>query len=54
MISAKEYFAQYLSWERSESNLRTAKKSYEPYSAMDLSTLRAEAEAENPAAQEEL
>lgn len=54
MISAKEYFEQYLSWARSESSLRTAKKTYEPYSAMDLETLQAEAGAENPAAQEEL
>ena len=54
MISAKDYFEQFLSWKRSESNLRTAPQTYEPYSTMDLKTLTAEAEAENPGAQQEL
>ncbi len=54
MISAKEYFERYLSWQRSESNLRTAGKTYESYTTMDLSDLRPEAEAGNPAAQQEL
>lgn len=54
MIGAKDYFEQYLAWKRSESNLRTAKYTYEPYSTMDLETLILEAEHENPGAQEEL
>lgn len=54
MLSAKEYFEQYLSWKRSESNLRTAAQSYETYSTMELAALQAEAEAGNPGAQEEL
>ena len=54
MISAKEYFEQYLSWQRSESNLRTAGKTYESYTAMSLADLQPEAEAGNPAAQQEL
>lgn len=54
MISANEYFEKYLSWQRSESNLRTAGKTYESYTTMDLATLKPEAEAGNPAAQQEL
>lgn len=54
MIGAKEYFEQYLAWKRSESNLRTAKFTYESYSTMDLETLRAETEQGNPGAMEEL
>lgn len=54
MLSAKEYFEQYLSWQHRESNLRTAAQSFETFSAMELTDLRAEAEAGNPAAQEEL
>ncbi len=54
MITAKEYFEQYLSWQKATSNLRTAPSSYEPFSSMDLQTLQLEAEAENPGAMEEL
>ncbi len=54
MISAQEYFEKFLSWQRSESSLRSAKQSYEPYSSLDLETLQAEANAKNPAAMEEL
>lgn len=54
MISAKEYFEQYLSWQSRQSNLRTAAPTYESYSTMELSTLKAEAEAGSPGAQEEL
>ena len=54
MISAKEYFEEYLTWKKKESNLRSAKYSYESYSSLDLEDLIAEAEAENPGAQEEL
>lgn len=54
MISANEYFEKYLSWQRSESNLRTAGKIYESYTTMDLAALNAEAGAGNPAAQQEL
>lgn len=54
MISPKEYFEQYLSWQSRQSNLRTAAPTYESYSTMDLATLQAEAEAGSPGAQEEL
>lgn len=54
MISAKEYFENYLTWQRRESSLRSAKLSYESYAALDLEDLRAEAEAGTPGAQEEL
>lgn len=54
MITAKDYFEQYLSWQRATSNLRSAASSYETYSTMELSALQPEAEAGNPGAQEEL
>lgn len=54
MISAKEYFEQYLSWARFDSNLRSAKKSYDPFSSMDRETLELEAQQESPGALEEL
>lgn len=54
MISAKEYFDNYLAWKRSESNLRTAPQTYESYTAMELPTLQAEAQAGSPGAQQEL
>ena len=54
MIDPKTYFETYLSFQSSESSLKTAKKSYRPYSALDLESIQAEAEAENPGALEEL
>lgn len=54
MISAKEYFEKYLTWKRSDSNLRTASFSYESYASLDLQTLQQEAQQDNPSAQEEL
>ena len=54
MISAKEYFEEYLTWKRRESSLRSAPFTYKSYSSLDLETLTAEAEAGNPGAQEEL
>ncbi len=54
MITAKEYFETYLSWQHNSSNLRSAKASYESFSAMDLEVLQAEAEAGSPGAMEEL
>ena len=54
MISAKEYFEEYLTWKKKESNLRSAKYSYESYTSLDLEDLIPEAEAGNPGAQEEL
>ena len=54
MISAKEYFEKYLTWKRSESNLRSASFSYESYASLDLETLQQEAQQDNPSAQEEL
>lgn len=54
MITPKDYFEKYLSWKRSDSGLRSAKASYAPFSALDLESLTAEAEAESPGAQEEL
>jgi TPR repeat protein len=54
MVTAKEYFENYLAWERRDSNLRSASVTYVPYSSMELEDLTPEAEAGNPAAQEEL
>ena len=54
MITPKEYFENYLSWKRSDSGLRSAKSTYAPFSALDLESLTAEAEAGSPGAQEEL
>ena len=54
MISAKEYFEDYLTWKRKESNLRSASYTYESYAALEAEDLIAEAEAGNPGAQEEL
>lgn len=53
MISAKEYF-EHISWQRKESNLRSAPYTYEPFSTMELKTLELEAAAGNPGAVEEL
>ena len=54
MIAPNEYFEKYLSWKRSDSGLRSAKATYAPFSALDLESLTAEAEAGTPGAQEEL
>ncbi len=54
MISAKEYFETYLTWKKKESNLRSASYTYESYTTLDIQTLQAEAQAENPGAMEEL
>lgn len=54
MIPAKDYFEQYLAWKHTESNLRSATATYEPFSTMDLKTLTLEADAQSPAALEEL
>ena len=54
MISAKEYFEEYLTWKKKESSLRSASYSYESYAELDSKDLIAEAEAGNPGAQEEL
>lgn len=50
MITPKEYFENYLSWKRSDSGLRSAKSTYAPFSALDLESLTAEAEAGSPGA----
>ena len=54
MISTKEYFEQFLSWQKRTSNLRSAPSSYETYASMELEALTPEAEAGNPGALEEL
>ena len=54
MISAKEYFEEYLTWKRKESSLRSASFTYEYYASLAPEDLIAEAEAGNPGAQEEL
>lgn len=54
MITTKEYFEQFLSWQKRTSNLRSAPSSYETYADMELEVLTPEAEAGNPGAQEEL
>ena len=54
MISAKEYFEEYLTWKRKESSLRSASFTYESYASLAPEDLIAEAEAGNPGAQEEL
>lgn len=54
MISAKEYFEEYLSWKHSDSSLRSASFTYESYATLDLETLQQEAAANNPGAVEEL
>ena len=54
MITTKEYFENFLSWQKRTSNLRSAPSSYETYANMPLVDLRPEAEAGNPGAQEEL
>ena len=54
MLEPKEYFENYLAWKRSDSGLRSAKATYAPFSALDLESLTAEAEAGTPGAQEEL
>ena len=54
MISAKEYFEEYLTWKHKESSLRSASYTYESYTKLDLQDLIAEAEAGSPGAQEEL
>ena len=54
MISAKEYFEEYLTWKKKESSLRSASCTYESYAELEVQDLIAEAEAGNPGAQEEL
>ena len=54
MISAKEYFEEYLTWKRKESSLRSASFTYESYASLAPEDLIAEAEAGNPGTQEEL
>ena len=54
MISAKEYFEEYLTWKHRESSLRSAPYTYESYSKLQLEELIPEAEAGNPGAQQEL
>ena len=54
MISAKEYFEEYLTWQQKLSSLRSAATSYKSYAELELPDLTAEAEAGNPGAQEEL
>ena len=54
MISAKEYFDNYLTWQKKESNLRSAPVTYESWSVLEPDSLIPEAEAGTPGAQEEL
>ena len=54
MISAKEYFEDYLTWKSKESSLRSASYTYESYSSLEMEDLVPESEAGNPGAQQEL
>lgn len=53
MISPQEYF-DFIAYQDSESSLRSAKKTYHPYSSLDLESIQEEAKLGNPGAMEEL